>query len=123
MVLLLASSYMPSVKSILKCSIDAIGFQICFYMGLAGLACAWHYRGKLMKGPRSAFSYVVWPFCAALFMGFIAIYSVPTFGEDRQTNIITNVVGIGGLAIGIVPLLLNRYWRPGEAALPEGQME
>jgi amino acid transporter len=121
-VLLFASSYMPSVKAILKCSIDAIGFQICFYMGLAGFACAWYYRRKLTLGPRSAFSYVVWPLCAALFMVFIAVYSVPTFGDDgqgnidRTTNIVTNVVGIGGLAIGFLPLLVNRFWRPAAAA-------
>ena len=34
--LLLGSSYLPSVNMILQCSIDAIGFQICFYMSLTG---------------------------------------------------------------------------------------
>jgi hypothetical protein len=79
-------------------------------MGLTGFACAWHYRGKLAEGAYRAVSYVIWPFFAALFMVFIAVYSVPTFGEDLRTNLITNVVGIGGLAVGFVPLLLNRLW-------------
>lgn len=104
--LLFSSSYMPSVKQILESSILAIGFQICFYMSLAGFACAWHYREKLRRGPYSAVSYVLWPLFAALFMVFIAIYSVPTF------DVITNVMGIGGILIGFVPLILG-YFRRG----------
>ena len=99
--LLFSSSYMPSVKQILESSILAIGFQICFYMSLAGFACAWHYRNKLKSGAYSAVSYVLWPLLAALFMVFIALYSIPTF------NLVTNIMGIGGILIGFVPLFLG----------------
>ena len=101
MLLLFTSSYMPSVKEILQSSILAIGFQICFYMSLAGFACAWHYRKKLHSGPRRAISYVLWPALSATFMVFIALYSIPTF------DTLTNVMGAGGLLIGFIPLLLN----------------
>lgn len=104
-VLLYSSSFMPSVKKILESSILAIGFQICFYMSLAGFACAWHYRGKLKEGAFSAVSFVLWPLGAASFMVFIALYSIPTF--DR----ITNLTGIGGLLLGFVPLYLGRLRR------------
>ena len=103
--LLFTSSFMPTVKSILESSILAIGFQICFYMSLAGFACAWHYRAKLRSGTGNAISYVLWPLLAALFMVFIALYSIPTF------DIITVVMGIGGLLLGAVPLLLGRARR------------
>ncbi len=99
--LLLCSSCLPSVKKILECSILAIGFQICFYMSLAGFACAWHYRLKLKEGAYNALSYVLWPLFAALFMVFIAVYSIPTF------DFITNIIGIGGIAIGFVPLYFS----------------
>ncbi len=102
--LLFSSSYMPSVEAILNSSILAIGFQICFYMSLAGFACAWHYRDKLKAGLSSAFSYVLWPLLAAIFMVFIALYSIPTF------DLVTNVMGIGGLLVGFAPLLLG-HWR------------
>jgi amino acid transporter len=108
-VLLLGSSCIGSVKFILKCSIDAIGFQICFYMSLAGFACAWHYRRELKRGVYHAFSYVLWPLLAALFMVFIAVYSIPTFDP------ITNVMGIGGIVIGFVPLFLSG-WRRAKGA-------
>lgn len=104
-VLLFSSSYMPSVKNILQCSIDAIGFQICFYMSLAGFACAWHYRKELKRGVYNALSYVLWPLFAAIFMVAIAVYSIPRF------DLITNMMGIGGIVIGFVPLFLGRSWR------------
>lgn len=108
-VLLFSSSYMSSVKKILQCSIEAIGFQICFYMSLAGFACAWHYRKELKGGVYNALSYVVWPLFAALFMVFIAVYSVPTF------DAITNIMGIGGILVGVAPLFLRGSWRVAEA--------
>ena len=104
-ILLFTSSYMPSVKVILNSSILAIGFQICFYMSLAGFACAWHYRAKLKSGVYKAVSYVIWPLLAALFMVFIAVYSIPTF------DTITNLMGIGGILIGFFPLILGDFRR------------
>jgi amino acid transporter len=101
-VLLFSSSYMPTVSAILQSSILAIGFQICFYMSLAGFACAWYYRAKLKAGFGGAVSYVIWPFLSAAFMVFVALYSVPTF------DLVTNAIGIGGIAIGFVPYLLAK---------------
>jgi amino acid transporter len=103
--LLFSSSYMPSVKNILESSILAIGFQICFYMSLAGFACAWHYRSKWNTSIYNAVSYILWPLLAALFMVFIALYSIPSF------DAITNIMGIGGILIGFVPLLLGELRR------------
>jgi len=101
-VLLFTSSYMPSVSSILQSSILAIGLQICFYMSLAGFACCWHYRAMLRGDVMGAVTHVIWPFLGAAFMAFIGLYSIPTF------DTITLIVGIGGLAIGVIPLALSR---------------
>ena len=103
--LLFSSSYMPSVEKILESSILAIGFQVCFYMSLAGFACAWHFRDKLKSNAYNAVSYVLWPLLAALFMVFIALYSIPTFDS------VTNIMGIGGILIGFVPLYLGGFRR------------
>jgi amino acid transporter len=101
MILLALSSYIPTINDILKLFISAIGFQISFYLGLTGLACAWHYRDTLSQGVWHAITHVYWPALSALFLFFIALYSIPTF--DRMTT----VAGLGGIAIGIVPFLLN----------------
>jgi len=105
MVLLFSSSYMPSVASILQASIAAIGLQICFYMGLTGFACAWHFRGLLQTDLRAAATQVVFPFIGGAFMAFVAAWSIPTFSPVVLT------VGIGGLVLGFVPLLLGARQR------------
>ena len=100
-ILLFASSYMPSVNAILQSSILAIGIQICFYMSLAGYACAWHYRKMLSTDFVGSLTHVVWPLLGAGFMTFIGLYSIPTFDN------ITLIIGIGGLVIGALPLVLS----------------
>ncbi|WP_080744849.1 APC family permease [Cupriavidus necator] len=102
LVLLFFSSYLPTINVILQDSITAIGFQICFYLGLTALACGWYYRDMLRSTVWSAITHVIWPTLSGLFLFFIAIYSIPTF------DMITNIVGIGGIVIGVVPLIINR---------------
>ncbi len=100
--LLFASSYMPSVKDILDKSVAATCFQICFYMSMAGFACAWHFRAKLNTGSlKEKVSFVMWPFLSAAFMVFVAAYSAIT-----SFDVLTNIIGIGGLALGFIPLAL-----------------
>jgi len=100
--LLFISSYLPTINVILQDSITAIGFQICFYLGLTGLACAWFYRKQLGAGVGRAITHVIWPAVSGVFLFFIALYSIPTF------DLVTNIVGMGGIAIGAIPLFLNR---------------
>lgn len=107
--LLFVSSYLPTINRILQDSITAIGFQICFYLGLTGLACAWYYRARASSGPWTALTHVWWPAASGLFMFFIAIYSIPTF------DWVTNLVGMGGILAGAVPLWLNRAYLRGPA--------
>ena len=104
-ILLFSSSYMPSVGAILQSSILAIGIQICFYMSLAGYACVWHYRTMLTTDRWASLTHVIWPFLGAAFMTFIGLYSIPTFDN------ITLLIGLGGLAIGALPLMLGMMRR------------
>jgi len=108
LLLLFISSYLPTINVILQDSITAIGFQICFYLGLTGLACAWFYRGEFTAGLWRSTTHVIWPAASGLFLFFISIYSIPTF------DTVTNIVGMGGIAVGIIPLFLNRkrIWAP-----------
>ena len=102
LVLLFLSSNFSSVNLIIKDSVNAIGFQVAFYYGLAGFACAWHYRKQALNSVHNLVFLTLWPAGSAAFLFFIAAYSVPTF------DLTTNIVGLGGIAIGVVPLLLNR---------------
>jgi amino acid transporter len=102
LVFLFASSYLPTINLILQDSISALGFQISFYLGLTGFACAWYYRKLITGNIWTSITHIIWPALSGLFLFVIAIYSIPTF------DLVTNVIGIGGIMIGIIPLLLNR---------------
>lgn len=100
-VLIFASSYMSSVSQILADSVAAIGLQICFYMGITGLACAWKFRAMLTARPGASLTHVLWPGFAGAFMIFIGIYSIATLDAGAVE------VGIGGLLLGLVPLAVH----------------
>ena len=102
LVLIFLSSLMPTVGELIKVSVNAIGFQVACYYSLAGFACAWHFRSEAMRSGDKFVFLFLWPALSAAFLVFIAIYSVPTF------DWLTNVVGVGGILIGIVPFALNR---------------
>ena len=75
------------------------------YYGLASFACAWGAGRSALKSAGKMVGLVIWPLASALFLTFVAIYSIPTF------DLITNIIGLGGIAIGLVPLFLNRWQR------------
>ncbi|MDA8384580.1 MAG: APC family permease [Betaproteobacteria bacterium] len=100
--LLALASTFPSVNTIIHDSVNAIGFQVAFYYGLAGFACAWAYRKEALDSVRHFVTLLAWPAASALFLVFVALYSIPTF------DVTTNIVGLGGIAIGVVPWWLNR---------------
>jgi amino acid transporter len=102
MLLLLVSSRLPTINTILENSISALGFQICFYLGLTGLACAWYFRNIITGNLWQAITHIIWPALSGIFLFFIALYSIPTF------DTMTTIVGIGGIAIGLIPILLSK---------------
>ncbi|MEN3291130.1 MAG: hypothetical protein V7642_383 [Burkholderiales bacterium] len=102
LILLFLASSFPNINTILKDSVNAIGLQVAFYYSLTGLACAWHFRRIARISVRDALLLVLWPLMSAGFLIFIAVYSLRTF------DMTTTIVGVGGIAIGILPLLLNR---------------
>lgn len=101
LVLLLGFSYLPAVETILNTSLTAIGLQICFYMSIAGAASVWHYRAMISGGAMNALTHVIWPGLATAFMVFIGFYSM------KDLDWLTIGVGVGGIALGFVPLGLN----------------
>jgi hypothetical protein len=82
--------------------VNAIGFQVACYYSLAGVACMWHFRKAAFKSVDRLLLLFLWPSASAAFLTFIALCSIPTF------DLTTNVVGLGGIAIGTVPRAINR---------------
>ncbi|HTV46734.1 MAG TPA: APC family permease [Stellaceae bacterium] len=102
LLLLLLSSLLPGIKTVVGDSVNAIGFQVAFYYGLAGLACAWHFRRQALTGLGRFVFLFAWPLVGAGFCLFIAVYNVPSY------DLMTNIIGVGGIVIGIVPYLWAR---------------
>jgi amino acid transporter len=110
LVLLFGSSYLAGIKTVIEDSINAVGFQVAFYYGLTGLACAWYFRTEALTGVGSFVLLLFWPLVGVGFCFAIAIYSVPNF------DLVTNLLGLGSIAIGIVPYLWRRRAAAGRVA-------
>jgi amino acid transporter len=105
--LFIGSNYIGSVSKILTDAISAIGIQICVYYGLAGLTVVVAFRKVLFASVKNLLLIGIWPFVGAVFMFWI-------LGEFVATNTSDAVViwvGLGGLAIGLIPLVI--YWALG----------
>lgn len=105
LVLLFGSLYLHGLTTVINDSINAVGFQVAFYYGLTGLACAWYFREEALKGIGRFVFLCLWPLLGVGFCFAIVGYSVPNF------DLTTNLLGGGGIAIGIVPLLWRRPGR------------
>lgn len=105
LVLIFASSFLPTIATILSDSVSAIAVQVCYYYGLAGLVCAWAYRDAYKTSLASFIGYAVFPFVSAVALIILGIYAIYGF------NMTTKIVGVGGLLIGIVFYRPNGYGR------------
>ena len=100
LVVIFASSFMPSIASILADSVNAIAVQVSYYYGLAGLVCAWLYRDSYRQSLGTFLHYAVVPALSAVALMALGVYAISTF------NTTTRIVGIGGLLAGIL------FYRP-----------
>ncbi len=106
LVLFLGSNFLGSVGTILSNAISSIGLQIAFYYALAGIAVVVAYRKILLKSVKNFIFIGLWPALGAIFMVVIFIVSIPNLAP------IVNIIGIGALALGIVPIIL--FWKKGK---------
>lgn len=98
LIMLWGSSLMPSVGAIITASVNAVAIQVAYYYGLAGLVAAWNFRRE------SGWRWLMlslYPGVSGLMLIGLGIYAITTF------NLITQIVGVGGFALGIL------FFRPG----------
>ena len=100
LVLTFLASFLPTVNLILADSVKAIALQVSFYYGVAGFACAWLYRDTLATDWRAFVAYVLFPALSAAVLLVLAVYAFMTF------DVMTRVVGVGGLLLGAL------FYRP-----------
>ncbi len=94
-------------QDVLGDSITGLGFQIAFYYGLTGFACAIYYRKELFKSARNFILVGLAPFLGGLMLTGIFIKAL-TFYQDPAQNYSGDFLGIGtSVAVGIGTLLLG----------------
>jgi hypothetical protein len=98
---------MPSVGAIITASVNAVAIQVAYYYGLAGLAAAWTFRHE--AGFRRA-TLCLFPGISGLMLIGLGVYAITTF------NLITQIVGVGGFALGVLFFRPGRYG-PARAAI------
>ncbi|GAA2792669.1 APC family permease [Streptomyces showdoensis] len=102
-----AAAAAGSVERVLKDAVSAIGLQIAFYYGLAGIAAVVAYKSLLLSSVRDFVLGGLWPLLGSAFMLWAFVESL---GELSATAL---AIGLGGLAAGVVPMLV--YWARGSA--------
>lgn len=107
LVLLWASSLMPSVSAIITASVNAVAIQVTYYYGLAGLVAAWSFR---KEGGLRWLMLCFFPGLSGLTLIGLGVYAITTF------NLITQIVGVGGFALGILFFRPGRYRAQKQAA-------
>ncbi|MEI5008864.1 APC family permease [Streptomyces sp. PmtA] len=105
LVMLFAAIALGSVGDVLSDAVNAIALQIAVYYGLAGLAAVAAYRSMVLTSVKNFLLGGAWPLLGSAFMFWIFFESL---GELSTASI---VIGLGGLAAGVVPMLW--YWRQG----------
>jgi amino acid transporter len=103
LVLLWGSSLMPSIGSIIQDGVRAVGILVAYYYGLAGLVSAWVFRGTWRDSIASWIMLCMFPVLSGVALILLGLYATTTF------DIITDLVGIGGLLLGIVFFRPSRF--------------
>jgi amino acid transporter len=106
-------------ESVLEDSITAIGFPICFYYGLTGVACAVYYRRELTKSLHNFLLLGAGPVIGGLILLGVGVKAAFYYGhaENVSSKPILGVtlplwLGIGGMILGFIIMLISRpYFR------------
>jgi amino acid transporter len=103
-------------QNVLGDSISALGFSICFYYGLTGIACAIYYRRELRHSARNLVYTGLVPLAGGLIMAGVFIkafhdysqagfnYAKPIAGVE-----VPIAIGIGSLLLGVVLLVAAMF--------------
>jgi len=105
-ILFVGSNLLGSVGEIMTNAIASIGMQIAFYYTLAVVAVVVAYRRVLFKSVKNFLLIFLWPAAGAIFMGVIFVMGI------SQNDPIVNILGVGLIVLGIVPLVL--FYRKGK---------
>jgi amino acid transporter len=95
-------------------AVTSATFFVAVYLGITGVACAWHYRRDLREGIGAAFSRVIVPALAAVSLFGLLAWSVKVYLDPSQSYVVVSLplVGqVGGtLLIAVITGLVGLVW-------------
>jgi amino acid transporter len=101
--LLWGSSLMPTVGTIIADGVQAVGVLVAYYFGLAGFVAMVVFRNTWRESWLEWLWLCVYPALSGLSLILLGLYAVLTF------DMVTKIVGIGGLFIGILFFRPRRF--------------
>jgi amino acid transporter len=94
--------------SVLSDAITGLGFQIAFYYGLTGIACAVYYRKEIFKSARNFIMVGVAPLLGGAALAFIFVKALITYSDPAETETGAGFLGVGvPVALGVGLILLG----------------
>ena len=103
LVLLWGTSLMPTVHAIIVDSVNAVGVLVAYYYGVTGLVAAYIFRGLWREAMPRWLALCVFPALSGISLIVLGLYAITTFDP------VTKIVGIGGLAAGIMFFRPRRF--------------
>lgn len=97
--LLLTSLASKDVANVMSQSINVIGVQAAYYYGLAGFACAWHFRKRSLSSVPGFLLMFLWPLLSAMALWWAALITALSF------DVLTWVIAVGSVLMGFWPLM------------------
>jgi amino acid transporter len=122
-------------ESVLEDSITSIGFPICFYYGLTGVACAIYYRRELAGSVRNFLLLGLGPLIGGLMLLGVGVKAAFYYGHRANVSSAPILgitlplwLGIGGMFVGLVIMLASRpvfreYFARKTETAPAGVLE
>jgi amino acid transporter len=101
--LLWSSSLMPTINSIIQDGVRAVGILVAYYYGLAGLVAFWVFRNSWRDSATRWIVAALFPALSGIALIVLGAYAMTTF------DLITDIIGIGGLMAGIVFFRPRRF--------------
>jgi amino acid transporter len=101
--LLWGSSLMPTIGAIIQDGVRAVGVLVAYYYGLAGLVAMWVFGSEWRTSVCRWLWLCVFPALSGIALIVLGVYAMTTFDK------VTDIVGIGGLIVGIVFFRPRRF--------------
>ncbi|OIJ89712.1 APC family permease [Streptomyces colonosanans] len=106
-------------EHVLVDTIYALGLMICFYYALTAFACAWYFRGDLLRSPRNFVFKGLFPvlggaLLTAVFCKTLIDMWNPAYGSGSAVFGVGSVfvIGVGILLLGVVIMLMMQRRSP-----------